>query len=125
MGARRSSRVDVAVGVRRLVGVRFAGVLGEGGIGVGSGTRNGVLDSCEASVSYTLWRNPDDPDDPVNLGELDEQQRRALEAAPAWPRPATARGVGPADALPDALGVRALPCSESRYVPEAMWAARV
>jgi len=58
-----------------------------GAIGVGSGTRNGVLGSCEASVSYTLWRNPDDPDDPVNLAELDEQQRRALEAVPAWPRP--------------------------------------
>jgi hypothetical protein len=109
----------VAVGVRRLVGVRFAGVVGEDepdprlrwreqarrlpmpvvglvsqphledwdAIGVGSGTRNGVLDSCEASVSYTLWRNPDDPDDPVNLAELDEQQRRALEVAPAWSRP--------------------------------------
>jgi hypothetical protein len=58
-----------------------------GAIGVGSGTRNGVLDSCEASISYTLWRNPDELDDPVNLAELDEQQRRALEVAPAWPRP--------------------------------------
>ena len=109
----------MAVGVRRLVGVRFAGVVGDdepdprlrwheqarrlpmpivglvpqphledwGAIGVGSGTRNGVLDSCEANVSYTLWRNPDEPDDPVNLAELDEQQRRALEAAPAGPRP--------------------------------------
>jgi hypothetical protein len=56
-------------------------------IGVGSGTRNGVLDWCEASVSYTLWRNPDELDDPVNLAEMDEQQRRALEVAPGWPRP--------------------------------------
>jgi hypothetical protein len=116
---RRTRWVDGAVGVRRLVGVRFAGVVGEdepdprlrwheqardlpmsivglvpqphledwGAIGVGSGTRNGVLDSCEASISYTLWRNPDERDDPVNLAELDEQQRRALEAAPPWPRP--------------------------------------
>jgi hypothetical protein len=56
-------------------------------IGVGSGTRNGVLDSCEVSISYTLWRNPDEPDDPVNLAELDEQQRHAVEVEPAWPRP--------------------------------------
>jgi hypothetical protein len=56
-------------------------------IGVGTGTRNGVLDSCEASISYTLWRNPDRPDDPANLAELDEQQRHALDTAPAWPRP--------------------------------------
>ena len=58
-----------------------------GAIGVGTGTRNGVLDSCEVSISYTLWRNPDEPDDPVNLAELDEQQRRALEVEPPWPRP--------------------------------------
>jgi hypothetical protein len=56
-------------------------------IGVGTGTRNGVLESCEVSIGYTLWRNPDDPDDPVNLAELDEKQRRALEVEPPWPRP--------------------------------------
>jgi hypothetical protein len=59
-----------------------------GAIGVGTGTRNGVLESCEVSISYTLWRNPDQPDDPVNLAELDEQQRRAVEVEPPWPRPA-------------------------------------
>jgi hypothetical protein len=56
-------------------------------IGIGSGTRDGVLESCEASISYTLWRNPDDRGDPVNLAELDERQRRALEVEPPWPRP--------------------------------------
>jgi len=56
-------------------------------IGVASGTRAGVLESCEVSIGYTLWRNPDDPADPVNLAELDDQQRRALAAEPAWPRP--------------------------------------
>jgi hypothetical protein len=56
-------------------------------IGIGSGTRDGVLDSCEASISYTLWRNPDELDDPANLAELDQRQRRALEAEPPWPRP--------------------------------------
>ena len=59
-----------------------------GAIGVGSGTRDGELESCEASVSYTLWRNPDDHADPVNLAELDERQRAALDAEPPWPRPA-------------------------------------
>ncbi|WP_345627413.1 hypothetical protein [Rugosimonospora acidiphila] len=58
-----------------------------GAIGVGSGTRNGILDSCEASISYTLWRNPDEPDDPANLAALDEQERRAPEMEPPWPRP--------------------------------------
>ena len=58
-----------------------------GAIGVGTGTRNGELESCELSISYTLWRNPDEPDDPFNLAELDDQQRRALEAEPPWPRP--------------------------------------
>jgi len=58
-----------------------------GAIGVGTGTRNGELDSCEVSISYTLWRNPEQPDDPVNLAELDERQRRALDNEPPWPRP--------------------------------------
>ncbi|GAA4471531.1 hypothetical protein [Phytohabitans houttuyneae] len=55
-------------------------------IGLGSGTVNGVLESCEVSVTYTLWRNPDDPDDPVNLAELDDEQRRALAEQPPWAR---------------------------------------
>jgi len=58
-----------------------------GAIGVGTGTRNGVLESCEVSIGYTLWRNPEEPDDPVNLAELDEARRRALEVEPPWPRP--------------------------------------
>ena len=56
-------------------------------IGIGSGTRDGVLESCEASISYTLWRNPDERGDPVNLAELDQGQRRAVEVEPPWPRP--------------------------------------
>jgi hypothetical protein len=58
-----------------------------GAIGVGTGTRNGELESCEVSIGYTLWRNPDERDDPVNLAELDAEQRRALEVEPPWPRP--------------------------------------
>jgi hypothetical protein len=40
-----------------------------------------------ASVSATLWRNPDDKSDPVNLAELDDVTRRAVEEIPPWPRP--------------------------------------
>jgi hypothetical protein len=58
-----------------------------GALSEGSATRYGVLDSCEVSISYTFWRNPDQPEDPVNLAELDEEERRALDAQPPWPRP--------------------------------------
>lgn len=37
--------------------------------------------------SSTLWRNPDDRSDPVNLAELDDDTRRALDDVPPWPRP--------------------------------------
>lgn len=41
-----------------------------------------------ASISYTLWRNPLDRSDPINLADLDEQTRRSIEDVPPWPRPA-------------------------------------
>jgi hypothetical protein len=31
-----------------------------------------------ASITYTLWRNPDDRSNPVNLADLDEATRRAI-----------------------------------------------
>ena len=40
-----------------------------------------------ASITYTLWRNPDDRADPVNLADLDETTRRSIEEVPPWPRP--------------------------------------
>ncbi|MFF2299795.1 hypothetical protein [Arthrobacter sp. NPDC058127] len=40
-----------------------------------------------ASISYTLWRNPADRSDPVNLAELDGQGRQMVEGIPPWPRP--------------------------------------
>src|SRR6478609_481894 len=40
------------------------------------------------SFSYTLWRNPDDRADPVNLKDLDPQEQAAIDAVPPWPRPA-------------------------------------
>lgn len=41
-----------------------------------------------ASITYTLWRNPQDRSDPINLAELDEPTRQALDEVPPWPRPA-------------------------------------
>lgn len=40
-----------------------------------------------AALSYTLWRNPHDRDDPVNLAELSEATRAALDAEPIVPLP--------------------------------------
>ncbi|WP_459317322.1 hypothetical protein [Arthrobacter sp. RHLT1-20] len=41
-----------------------------------------------ASVTYTVWRNPLDRSDPINLADLNEQTRRAIKDVPPWPRPA-------------------------------------
>lgn len=40
------------------------------------------------SLSYRLWRNPADRTDPVNLKELDDHEKAAIENIPPWPRPA-------------------------------------
>ena len=40
-----------------------------------------------ASITYTLWRNPDDRSDPVNLADLDEETLRGIDEVPPWPRP--------------------------------------
>lgn len=40
------------------------------------------------SVSYQLWRNPNDRDDPVNLRELDDVARVAIDQEPPWAQPA-------------------------------------
>jgi hypothetical protein len=41
-----------------------------------------------ASLSYTIWRNPANRADPLNLADLDEHMQRAIEDVPPWPRPA-------------------------------------
>lgn len=51
----------------------------------------GGQSQCAVSLSYLLWRNPVDRSDPVNLAELDEEERAALEVEPPWPRPAWLR----------------------------------
>lgn len=58
-----------------------------GDLGMMDGTDGHGRTQAEVSVGYTLWRNPDDHDDPVNLAELDEVTRMSLELEPPWPRP--------------------------------------
>lgn len=48
---------------------------------------DGGYSEMTASITYTLWRNPDDRSDPVNLAVLDEQTRRSIEEVPPWPQP--------------------------------------
>jgi hypothetical protein len=55
--------------------------------GVQSATHDGELDSCTVSVSYTLWRNPHNIHDPVNLARLDDETRRSLDSEVPWARP--------------------------------------
>lgn len=46
------------------------------------------LSQMSVSINYTLWRNPGDRSDPVNLAELDEPTRRAFDEPAPRPRPA-------------------------------------
>jgi hypothetical protein len=57
-------------------------------VGLGYGQDARGYSDMTASVTYTLWRNPIDRSDPINLADLDEQTRRAIEDVPPWPRPA-------------------------------------
>lgn len=57
-------------------------------IGVSTGGGGQGMNIMTASISATLWRNPSDKSDPVNLAELDEVTRRSIEEVPPWPRPA-------------------------------------
>jgi hypothetical protein len=51
------------------------------------GWSSGSEGTSSASISYTLWRNPDDHTDPANLAVLDEVARASLDEVPPWPRP--------------------------------------
>lgn len=71
-----------------MVGLVAQPSLTELGAGTMGSSRNGgptTLDS--ASISYTLWRYPHDPDDPRNLLELTEELRRSLAMTPPRPLP--------------------------------------
>jgi hypothetical protein len=56
-------------------------------VGTVSGNVNGEAFERSASLSYTLWRNPDDRGDPANLLELTDEQRTGLDRVPVNPRP--------------------------------------
>jgi len=55
--------------------------------GIGSMTDSAGLAEIEISIGYTVWRNPRDRADPINLAELDPRMRAALDDVPPWPRP--------------------------------------
>lgn len=57
-------------------------------VGISDGRDAAGLSQLSVSITYTLWRNPDDRDDSVNLADLDEQTRWAIDHEPPWPRPA-------------------------------------
>lgn len=58
-----------------------------GGFGLQSARHNDIVDDLTATLSYTLWRNPENRTDPSNLADLDDRTRAALEYEPPWPRP--------------------------------------
>jgi len=57
-------------------------------LGLEYGQDNRGYSYMSVGVTYTLWRNPNDHSDPINLAELNEEMRRATEFASPWPRPA-------------------------------------
>lgn len=61
--------------------------LEEAAVSTATSTQNGVTTMEEATLSYTLWRNPADHDDPVNLAELTDELRAAVESVPMRPLP--------------------------------------
>lgn len=48
-------------------------------VGVTYGQDDRGYNEMTASITYTLWRNPDDRSDPVNLADLNEKTRRSIE----------------------------------------------
>lgn len=65
------------------------------------GERDGVTYESTVSITYTLWRNPDDHDDPVNLvdaaklAEVREQLALIPPGRPAWVRDIVGRAQYP------------------------------
>lgn len=57
-------------------------------VGLGYGQDARGYSEMTATVTYTVWRNPIVRSDPINLADLEEQMRRAIEDVPPWPRPA-------------------------------------
>jgi len=53
----------------------------------GSSSNGGAMTLDSVAITYTLWRNPRDHQDPVNLGDLGDTEREALDAPPVRPLP--------------------------------------
>ncbi|WP_104166370.1 hypothetical protein [Cryobacterium sp. N22] len=84
------SSVDAAVATfgTPVVGFLRQPSLSELGVGtVSSSTNGGPVTPESLAISYTLWRNPEDRDDPANLADLTSQERESLEVEPARPLP--------------------------------------
>ncbi|HEV7813405.1 MAG TPA: hypothetical protein VGO99_10565 [Leifsonia sp.] len=59
----------------------------EAGASVWSTTRDGHETSAALTLSYTLWRHPENRDDPRNLAEMTPETQTALDDLPSWPLP--------------------------------------
>jgi hypothetical protein len=53
----------------------------------GSSSNDGARTLDSVAISYTLWRNPSDRKDSVNLANLSDPEREALDADPVGPLP--------------------------------------
>ncbi|WP_043671927.1 hypothetical protein [Clavibacter michiganensis] len=80
--------ITAEFGVRLFTFVPQA-TLEEAGAGYqGHSVNEGPVRLVNAGVGFTIWRNPDDHEDPVNLAELSAETRAALDAPPVRPLPA-------------------------------------
>lgn len=59
-----------------------------GDLSVSHGRDSAGLAEFTVGISYTLWRNPADRSDPVNLAVLDDDTRAEIDRETPWQRPA-------------------------------------
>lgn len=75
------------------LGLDVAGLVGQphledtGSLGLVEAWQGADLQTVTVARSYTLWRNPGQPSDPVNLRDVDDGMRAALDAPALAPRP--------------------------------------
>lgn len=56
-------------------------------VSISDGQDGAGYTSFAVGITYTLWRNPADRSDPINLARLTDEMRTAIELVPPWPRP--------------------------------------
>jgi hypothetical protein len=56
-------------------------------LSISAGHDSAGLVDFTVGISYTLWRNPAERSDPVNLAALDDHTRTLIEQGTPWPRP--------------------------------------